>query len=73
MLHQVQGLMEVFKLQWANLYCWTPKRSAVYHIPRDEAYWAQCFPMLASFWWEHVMPARHARDAGNLEDLKAFR
>lgn len=54
---QVQGLMEIFKLEWCNLYCWTYQGSAVWHIRRDERYWGMCWQVLADYWWQHCMPA----------------
>ena len=70
---QVQGLMEMFKQQWCNLYCWTASGSAVYHITRDEAYWAQCYSALAEFWWQHVIPGRMCKERGDLEGMEAYR
>ena len=49
--------MEIFKLEWCNLYCWTYQGSAVWHIRRDERYWGMCWQVLADYWWQHCMPA----------------
>ena len=43
--------MDIFDREWCNLYVWTPAGgSGLYHIPRDRAYWANCFAVLADFW-----------------------
>ena len=55
---QAQGLMEIFDREWLNLYAHTPKASALYHIPRDRAYWRDLFAVLSDFWWAHVIPAK---------------
>ena len=44
------------------------------HAPRrDRAYWAACYKVLAAFWWEHVVPALHAREAGRDADVQRYR
>ena len=60
---QVQGLMEIFKVEWANLYMWTERGgSAVFHVQRDKEYWARCFTALSEFWYGHVLPGRICKD-----------
>lgn len=61
-LLQVQGQLEIFDYEWCNLFCWTAKGSAIYHIRRDREFWALIWPALAEFWWYHVVPARMAKD-----------
>ncbi|KAK9819245.1 hypothetical protein WJX81_006301 [Elliptochloris bilobata] len=57
---QVQGLMDIFDREWCNVFVWTHNGAALYHVPRDTAYWRACFDVLAEFWWAHVVPAKHA-------------
>ncbi len=46
----------------------------MYLIPRDRAYWGRVLPVLADFWWGHVVPARlHLERGGSLEELERFR
>jgi len=70
---QVQGLMEVFDRQWCNVFLWTPNGAALYHVPRDTAYWRACFDVLAEFWWAHVVPAKHALAAGKQDAVELCR
>ena len=69
---QVQGLLHIYDRPWCQLYCWTYNGSAIYHIPRDEAYWAQAWPVIAEFWWLHVVPARSSLQLGVDVDLREF-
>ncbi|GMH40774.1 hypothetical protein BSKO_08678 [Bryopsis sp. KO-2023] len=56
---QVQGLMDVFDLEWCHLMCWTKSNGAtIFWIPRNRKYWAKAYSLLAEFWWENVMPAK---------------
>lgn len=50
--------MEIFDREWLNLYAYTDKASAVYHIPRDRAYWKDAYAVLSDFWWTNVIPAK---------------
>ena len=70
---QVQGLMEIFDREWCNAYAWTLNGSTVYHIRRDRGYWATMYEVLADFWWQHVVPAKHALAEGRPADMQAFR
>jgi hypothetical protein len=70
---QVQGLMEIFGREWCNLFVWTVNGSCIYHLRRDRDYWAACFELLSEFWWAHVVPAKIARDAGDLAAVRALR
>ncbi|GAB4816198.1 hypothetical protein N2152v2_003244 [Parachlorella kessleri] len=73
---QVQGLMDIFDREWCNLFVWTPAGgSGLYHIRRDRDYWAACFGVLSEFWWNHVVPARQARERYGLgaPELDRFR
>lgn len=59
--------------EWCDLYVWTPANgAAAFRIPRDRAYWAACFDVLADFWWAHVVPARLALDGGREEGLEGM-
>ena len=42
-------------------------------VRRDAAYWSLMYEGLSSFWWQHVVPARHARAAGGPGAEAAFR
>lgn len=71
---QVQGLCDIFQRDWCNLFVWTPGAAALFHMPRDAQYWAMCFEVLAEFWWEHVVPARHELEQGaSAADVECFR
>ena len=70
---QVQGLMEVFDREWCNMYIWTQNGSGLFHIKRDRSYWDACFDVLAQFWWQHVVPAKHALQAGDMESALSYR
>ncbi len=65
--------MEVFDRQWCNVFVWTPNGAALYHVPRDTAYWRACFDVLAEFWWAHVVPAKHALAAGKQDAVDLCR
>ena len=65
--------MEVFDRQWCNVFVWTPNGAALYHVPRDTAYWRVCFDVLAEFWWAHVVPAKHALAAGKPDAVELCR
>ena len=69
---QVQGLMAVFDRQWCDLFCYTVEHgSAIYRVERDPEYWAMMYRALSDFWWQHVVPGKHAIAAG--EDPERFR
>ena len=70
---QVQGLMEVFDREWCNMYIWTQNGSGLFHVKRDRSYWDACFDVLAQFWWQHVVPAKHALQAGDMESAWSYR
>ena len=70
---QVQGLMDIFDRDWCNVFVWTHKGAALYHVARDTAYWRACFDVLAEFWWAHVVPAKHALAAGKLDAAQMCR
>ena len=70
---QVQGLMEVFDREWCNMYIWTRNGSGLFHVKRDRSYWDACFDVLAQFWWQHVVPAKHALQAGDVEGALSYR
>ncbi len=71
---QVQGLMDIFDRDWCNMFVWTPGSAALFHLQRDPEYWRACYEVLAEFWWQHVVPARHALEQGaSVEDVGVFR
>jgi len=69
---QVQGLMAVFDRPYCDVFCYTVRNgSAIYRVERDERYWAAMFGGLSDFWWQHVVPGKHALAAG--EDPEKYR
>ena len=58
---QVQGLMAVFDRDWCDVFCYTVGHgSAIYRVERDEEYWALMYGALSDFWWQSVVPGKHA-------------
>jgi uracil-DNA glycosylase len=58
---QVQGLMAVFDRQYCDVFCYTENGgSAIYRVRRDPEYWALMYRALSDFWWQHVVPGKHA-------------
>ena len=64
---QVQGLMAVFDRPYCDVFCYTVNGgSAIYRVERDPEYWALMYRALSDFWWQHVVPGKHALEkAGN--------
>ena len=57
----VQGLMAVFDRDWCDVFCYTVGHgSAIYRVERDEEYWALMYGALSDFWWQSVVPGKHA-------------
>ncbi len=65
--------MEVFDREWCNMFIWTQNGSGLFHVKRDRSYWDACFDVLAQFWWQHVVPAKHALQAGDMESALSYR
>lgn len=62
---QVQGLMAVFDREWCDVYCYTVANgSTIYRVERDREYWAMMYRALSDFWWQSVVPGKHAKAAG---------
>ena len=62
---QVQGLMAVFDRPWVDVFAYTVNNGcAIYRVKRDREYWAQMYEALSEFWWQHVVPAKHAMHRG---------
>jgi len=62
---QVQGLMAVFDRPWVDVFAYTVNNGcAIYRVKRDREYWAQMYEALSEFWWQHVVPAKHAMQRG---------
>lgn len=70
---QVQGLMEIFDRDWCNIYSYTVNASSLQHIKRDRDYWHKVYTVLAEFWWGHLIPAKHALAAGDMEAALSYR
>ena len=69
---QVQGLMAVFDRPWVDLFCYTVNGGcAVYRVERDREYWALMYESLSDFWWQHIIPGKHALAAG--KDFERYR
>lgn len=66
---QVQGLMAVFDRPWCDLVSYTTNGGvSIYRVERDHEYWALLYSCLSDFWWQNVIPAKHALAAGkNIE------
>lgn len=62
---QVQGLMAVFDRPYCDVFCYTVgEGSAIYRVQRDPEYWSSMYAALSDFWWQHVVPGKHAMAAG---------
>ena len=69
---QVQGLMAVFDRPWVDVFCFTVAGGcAVYRVERDREYWALMYSALSDFWWQNVIPGKHALAAG--KDVERYR
>lgn len=69
---QVQGLMDLFDLEWCHLISWTENNGInLFYIPRNRAYWTDAFKLLSEFWWVNVVPARLAREHGS-QDVSSY-
>ena len=69
---QVQGLMAVFDRPWVDLFCYTVNGGcAVYRVERNREYWALMYESLSDFWWQHIIPGKHALAAG--KDFERYR
>ncbi|CAI0426097.1 unnamed protein product [Linum tenue] len=69
---QVQGQLEIMDREWADLYCWMPNGSTIFRVPRDRDYWELMCGMLKEFWWENVIPAREALEAGKEKEADSY-
>ncbi|CAI0437768.1 unnamed protein product [Linum tenue] len=69
---QVQGQLEIMDREWADLYCWMPNGSTIFRVPRDRDYWELMCGMLKEFWWENVIPAREALEAGKEREADSY-
>lgn len=62
---QAQGLMAVFDRPYCDVFCYTARNgAAIYRVRRDAAYWTAMYAGLSDFWWQHVVPGKHALAAG---------
>ena len=62
---QVQGLMAVFDRPYCDVFCYTVRNgAAIYRVRRDVQYWTAMYKALSDFWWQHVVPGKHALAAG---------
>lgn len=52
--------MDLMDKDWCDLFVYTVNGSAIFRITRDFEYWRLCYSVLAEFWWEHLIPAKHA-------------
>ena len=44
---------------------------AIYRIERDHEYWSIMYSCLSDFWWQSLVPAKHALAAG--KDAERYR
>lgn len=65
--------MQIFDREWCNLFSYTVNGSALYHVKRDRNYWNDCYIVLADFWWESLIPAKHTIKKGDREIAEAYR
>ena len=69
---QVQGLMAIFNRPWCDLVSYTVNGGvAIYRIERDHEYWSIMYSCLSDFWWQSLVPAKHALAAG--KDAERYR
>ena len=69
---QVQGLMAVFDRPYCDVFCYTVNNGcAIYRVERNAEYWAAMYSGLSDFWWQHVVPGKHALAAGT--DFEKYR
>ena len=62
---QVQGLMAVFDRPYCDVFCYTARNGAsITRVGRDSRYWTAMYAGLSDFWWQHVVPGKHALAAG---------
>lgn len=55
---QIQGVMGVLGLPYADFLVWTPEEAQVTRFPFDRKYWEEeLFPALREFFFEHYVPA----------------
>lgn len=65
--------MEIFDRDWCNVFSYTVNSAALYHIKRDRAYWKDVYTVLAEFWWESVVPAKHLLQDGDNNSIDLLR
>jgi uracil-DNA glycosylase len=69
---QVQGLMAIFDRPWCDLVSYTVNGGvAIYRVERDHEYWSIMYSCLSDFWWQSLVPAKHALAAG--KDVERYR
>lgn len=70
---QVQGLLRIFNREFCDLYSWTSVNgSALFRIYRDDNYWDIMNNDLETFWFQHVLPARQAKENGmSIDEIRA--
>ena len=62
---QAQGLMAVFDRPYCDVFCYTVRNgAAIYRVRRDARHWTAMYAGLSDFWWQHVVPGKHALAAG---------
>ena len=66
---QVQGLMAIFNRPWCDLVSYTVNGGvAIYRVERDHEYWALLYSCMSDFWWQNVIPAKHALASGKYHE-----
>lgn len=65
---QIQGVMALAGLPWADFCVWTPSQIHVRRYTFDEAYWRDTLlPRLEAFYFERYIPAVQLKEAGKLK------
>jgi len=72
---QIEALMQMVGLGWAHLFVYSAEDDNAFmlELERDPGLWALVQPLLHSFWFDHVLPARQAlqRHEAELKEMEA--
>ena len=61
---QAQGLMAVFDRPYCDVFCHTARNGAAIYRVRRAPRTGRLYAGLSDFWWQHVVPGKHALAAG---------
>ena len=65
---QIQGIMFLLDLPWADFFVWTPTKYTLRRYPRDDAYCAELMAKLDSWYFDSFAPALLLKRAGRLAE-----